>query len=85
MLWKVMSGKMELSCDGWKFAEDDLGAWVGLDSLTDRRKSVGTEEGVGSATTTQERDADGDRLLGVETRGAHARGLCGFNKTMARD
>ena len=23
----------------------DLGAWVGLDSLTDRRKSVGTEDG----------------------------------------
>ena len=47
MLWKVMSGKMELSCDGWKFAEDDLGAWVGLDSLTDRRESVGTEDGGG--------------------------------------
>ena len=52
-----MSAEMEL-CNGWKFVKDDLGAlsvllqsdkfgWVGLDSLTDRRESVGTEDGGG--------------------------------------
>ena len=29
------------------------------------------------------RDADGDRLLGVETRDAGPEGLCGFDKTGA--
>ena len=57
-LWEVMLAEMKLSCDGWKFMEDDLRAssvscnrtrssWVRLDSLTDRRKSVGTEDGGG--------------------------------------
>ena len=55
---EVMSAKMELSCDEWKFAEDDLGAvsvsysrissaGSDLDSLTDRRGSVGIEDGGG--------------------------------------
>ena len=39
---------------------------------------------VGSAAKTYELVADGDRLLGVETRGAGPEGLCGFDKTMAR-
>ena len=57
-LREVLSAKMELSYDGWKFKEDDLGAssvscsrisigWVRLDSLTDRCESVGTEDGDG--------------------------------------
>ena len=50
----------------------------------DRRKSVGTEEGVGSVTTTEERDADGDRLLGRGNTWHGPEGLCGFDKTMAR-
>ena len=58
--------------------------WVGLDSLTDRRESVGTEDGGGIGDDDTGRDADGDRLLGVETRGAGPEGLCGFNKTMAQ-
>ena len=56
VLREVMSAEMELSCDGWKFMKDDLGAlsvslqsdmfgWVGLVSLMDRRESVGTEDG----------------------------------------
>ena len=39
---------------------------------------------VGSAATTEERDVDGDRLLGVETCGAGPEGLCDFDKTMTR-
>ena len=62
---------------------DNFG-WVGLDSLTDRRESVGTEDGGGIGDDNTGRDADGDRLLGVETRGAGLEGLCGFDKTMAR-
>ena len=44
--------------------------WVGLGSLTDRRESVGTEDGGGIGDDDTGRDADGDLLLGVETRGA---------------
>ena len=58
--------------------------WVGLGSLTDQRKSVGTEDGGGSATTTLERDADADRLLGRGNAWRMPEGLCGFDKTMAR-
>ena len=57
-LWEVMLAEMKLSCDGWKLVKDDLEAlsvslqsdkfgWVGLDGLTNRRKSVGTENGGG--------------------------------------
>ena len=48
---EVMPAKMELSCDGWNFTEDDLGVWVGLDSLTDRHESVGTKDdgGIGDS------------------------------------
>ena len=57
-LREVMSAKMELSCDGWKFHERQFGSlelviqsnefgWVALDCLADRRKSVGTENGGG--------------------------------------
>ena len=57
-LREVMSAKMKLSSDGWRFAEDDLGAssvsysrnssaGSDLGSLTDRRESVGTEDGGG--------------------------------------
>ena len=55
--------------------QPDKFGWVGLDSLTDRRKSVGTEDGGGIGDDDTGRDADGDRLLGVETRGAGPRGL----------
>ena len=48
--------------------------WVGLDSLTDRRESVGTEDG----------EAYGDRLLGRGNTWRRPEGLCGFDKTMAR-
>ena len=51
-----MSAKMKLSDDGWKLRERRFGShkcviqsnefgWVGLGSLTDRRESVGTEDG----------------------------------------
>ena len=51
-LREAKPAKMEILCDGWKFAEDDLGAWVGLDSLMDRRKSVETEDGGGIGDRT---------------------------------
>ena len=47
--------------------------WVGLDCLTDRRKSVGTEDGGGIGDNDIGAYADGDRLLGVKTRGAGLR------------
>ena len=57
-LQEVMSAKMKLSGDGWKFRGRRFGSlerviqsnefgWVGLDSLTVRRKSIGTENGGG--------------------------------------
>ena len=47
--------------------------WVRLDSLTDRCKSVGTEDGGGIGDNDIGAYADGDRLLGVKTRGAGLR------------
>ena len=58
---------------------------VGLGSLTDLRKSIGTEDGGGVGND----DIRSMMLMvtdfwGVETRGAGPEGLCGFDKTMAR-